>query len=172
MFSWLRRNETSADPQQAAELYESVRSHLQEGDEDSVIIIASVAALLLCIAYADSDYDSREEAVLRATLGRMHGMDQAGVESIMSVLREKLVRITGAEATTYARELLNLTDDDFRVQLLDLLLAVAAADDNVTVSETNILRDVTKALGLSQATYLKAQSVHRDKLAVLRRERS
>jgi len=172
MFSWLQRSSSPNDPQQAAELYRVVRAELKDSDEDSVTIVASIAAVLLCIAYADCDYDSREESVVRLTLERMHGIDEAGVNAIMTVLKAHTVRITGAEASTYARELLSLTDEDFRIELLDVLLLVAAADGTITVSETNILRDVTKAMGLSQAQYLKAQSAHRDKLAVLKKARA
>ncbi len=172
MFSWLKRSSSPNDPQQAAELYRVVRAELKDSDEDSVTIVASIAAVLLCIAYADCDYDSREEAVVRLTLERMHGIDEAGVSAIMTVLNAHTVRITGAEASTYARELLSLTEEDFRVELLDVLLLVAAADGTITVSETNILRDVTKAMGLNQAQYLTAQSAHRDKLAVLKKARA
>jgi uncharacterized tellurite resistance protein B-like protein len=134
MFSWLKRSSSPNDPQQAAELYRVVRAELKDSDEDSVTIVASIAAVLLCIAYADCDYDSREEAVVRLTLERMHGIDEAGVSAIMTVLNAHTVRIT--------------------------------------VSETNILRDVTKAMGLNQAQYLTAQSAHRDKLAVLKKARA
>lgn len=172
MFSWLRRSASPNDPQQAAELYGVVRSQLNDSDEESVTIVASVAAVLLCIAYADCDYDSHEEAVVRLTLERVHGIDAAGVSAIMTVLNSHTVRITGAEASTYARELLSLTEEDFRIELLDMLLLVAAADGAITVTETNILRDVTKAMGLSPAHYLEAQSTHRDKLAVLKKARA
>ena len=168
MFGWLKAKIQGADPERARELYEAVRAGLDDKDDVHVRIVASVAALLLCVAYADSDYAPEEEQVLRGVLERVRGLDRAGVDAIASVLREKAVLIASAEASTYARELLELTDEDFRLQLLDALVDLAAADDDISVAETNTLRIATRSLGLSQAAYNASQSRHRDKLGVLK----
>ena len=85
MFGWFKRKEETADRGKAAALYEAVRSALGDDDEH-VRIVASVAALLLCVAYADLDYSAGEEEVLRATLSRVHGLQSDGVEAILRVL--------------------------------------------------------------------------------------
>jgi uncharacterized tellurite resistance protein B-like protein len=170
MFSWLKRGEDRApESQRATLLYGAVREALAGADDVHVRIVGSIAALLLCVAYADASYDDSEEQVLREQLSRIQGLDAAGVEAIARVLREHTALIIGAEGTSYARELLELTDDGFRHELLDVLVDVAAADDEITVAETNMLRSITKALGLSPEDYLAAQARHRDKLAVLKK---
>lgn len=169
MFGWLKRKNERADPERAAELYAAVRQALDDDDDDiHVRIVASVAALLLCVAYADSDYAPEEEQVLRDMLGRVRGLDHFGVEAIAVVLRAHTVHIASAEATTYSRELLELTDEDFRLQVLDTLVDLAAADDEIIVAETNMLRGVARALGLPQDAYTASQRRHRDKLGVLK----
>lgn len=169
MFAWLKRKSEPADPAHAAALYAAVRQALGDRDDVHVRIVASIAALLLCVAYADSDYAAEEETVLRAMLGRLQGLDAAGVDAIAETLRQHNVRIAGAEATSYARELLELGDEPFRLELLDVLIDLAAADDQITVSETNMLRQITQAMGLSQDDYNASQARHRDKLSVLKR---
>jgi uncharacterized tellurite resistance protein B-like protein len=169
MFEWLKRATETADRDKAAALYAAVRAALADHDATHVRIVGSVAALLLCVAYADLRYDPAEERLVRDTLARMQGLDPAGVDAVVGVLRRHTVDITAAEATSYARELLELTDEDFRVELLDLLVDVAAADDDISLPEVNMLRGIVKALGLSQAHYNDSQARHRDKLAVLRR---
>ena len=172
MFGWLRRKNEPADPEQARALYAAVRSALKgpdgEPDDETVRIVASIAALLVCVAYADLDYDQDEERVVRDTLRRINGLDDFDVRAILGVLREHTVSITSAESSSYARELLELTDDDLRHQLLDTLVDLAAADGEITVSETNMLRHIARGLGLSQATYNASQARHRDKLSVLK----
>ena len=168
MFSWLKRKEEVADRDKAAMLYAAVRASLRDQDDVHVRIVASVGALLLCVAYADLDYAPAEEELLRGTLSRIHGLDAEGVEAILRVLREQSVLIAAAEASSYARELLELCDEDFRVELLDVLVDVAAADGDVSLPEVNMLRGIVKALGLTQAHYNESQARHRDKLAVLR----
>lgn len=169
MFGWLkRRSESAPESKRATLLYGAVRESLADDDDVHVRIVGSIAALLLCVAYADSSYHEAEEQVLRRELGRVHGLDAAGVDAIARVLRQHTALIIGAEGTSYARELLELTDEEFRLELLDVLVDVAAADDEITVTETNMLRSITRALGLSTEHYLTAQSRHRDKLAVLK----
>lgn len=169
MFSFLKKKRAAADPGRARELYAAVRSALGDDDDVHVRIVASTAALLVCIAYADCDYSSEEEAVVRSTLARVQGLDAAGIAAIAEVLRAHTVAIASAEATTYARELVLLTEPDFRAQLLDVLVDLAGADGVLTVSETNALRTTTRALGLPQEIYTASQARHRDKLAVLKR---
>ncbi len=168
MFSWLFGKDPPGDPEHARALYHEVRRALGNDDDVQVRIVASIAALCGCVAYADLEVEPREEQVIRATLTRIQGLDAAGVAAIAEVLRNDVVRIAGAEASTYARELLDLTDDTFRRELLDVLVDIAAADDEITVAETNMLRGIAKALGLSAAAYNQAQARHRDKLAVLK----
>jgi uncharacterized tellurite resistance protein B-like protein len=168
MFGWFKDKEERGDRGKAAALYDAVRSSLGDQDDTHVRIVASVAAVLLCVAYADLQYAREEEEVLGRTLGRVQGLDSFGVEAILKVLREQTIIIASGEATTYARELLELTEDDFRLELLDVLVDLAAADETITVAETNMLRDVARALGLSQAHYNDSQARHRDKLSVLK----
>ena len=127
MFSWLLGKDTSPESERAKVLYGTVRKALIQGggdelgdDDVTVRIVAASAALLLCIAFADSDYAPEESRVLRETLSRIRALDRHGVDAIMSVLDDHKVLLTSAEATTYARELLSLTEADFRLQLLDV----------------------------------------------------
>jgi uncharacterized tellurite resistance protein B-like protein len=167
VFGWLRSKKAGADPERGRALYEAVRGQLGEGDDELVRIVGSVAALMICVAYADLDVRPEELHEVAGTLGRVRGLDERGVRAIVEVLREHTVTIAAAEATTYARELLALTDEDFRVQLLDGLIDVAAADGEVSLTETNILRPIAIALGLTQQHYNASQARHRDRLAVL-----
>lgn len=167
MFGWFKRKDEKANRKEASVLYETVRAALDDDDDATVRIVASVAALAVCVAYADLDYAPAEEEVLQRTLERVHGLSGQGVTTILRVLREHTVTITGGEATSYARELLELTEEDFRLELLDVLLDLAASDDEISVAETNMLRAVVAALGLTQQHYNASQARHREKLGVL-----
>lgn len=168
MFAWFKREKNERRRDNARALYDAVHQSLGDDDDVHARIVASIAALLLCVAYADGEYHPQEEALLRATLAKIHGLDAGGVEAIARVLREHTVLITSAEASSYGRELLDLTDDDFRLELVDVLVDVAAADGEITVAETNLLREATRSLGLPQAAYNASQARHRDKLSVLK----
>jgi tellurite resistance protein len=78
------------------------------------------------------------------------------------------VQVSTVEVPRYCRVLRELGDRELRVEVLQVLVDVAAADGVITTRETNILRQITTALGLSQSDYNEAQDKHKDRLAALR----
>lgn len=170
MLRWLTDKLGLVVPSQAATtLEEVVRAHLPEADEATMKLVVALAGLLGTVAYADRDYSDEEERRIRIELGRVSGLTEAGVDAICAVLRQHIVTIATVEAPTYAREVRELGERELRLEVLGALVDLAAADDDISVAETNVLRALVPALGLSQADYNAAQSRHRDKLSVLKK---
>lgn len=164
---WLEETFVGVAPGRTTRLAEVVRAHLGDADEDTVRLVVAVAGLLGTVAYADRDYAAVEEVRIRDVLGRIDRLGPSGVDAICAVLREDIVSIATVEAPRYAREVREHAERDVRREILDALVDVAAADDEITLAETNVLRSTTTALGLSQEEYNASQSRHRDKLRVL-----
>jgi uncharacterized tellurite resistance protein B-like protein len=167
MLRWLAEQISSAASEEGTPLERVVRAQMD--DAEGARIVAAVAGLLGTVAYADRRYAAVEEERIRQELARVKGLTATGVEAICAVLREHIVEISTVEAPVYARELLALADRDLRLEVLEALVDLAAADDEITVAETNVLRLTATALGLTQQDYNAAQSRHRDKLKVLRK---
>lgn len=156
-------------PIEGAEKVESVvRAVLQDAEPETIHVVTAIAGLLGAVAYADRDYSSEEEALVRSELSRIHGMTPEGVEAICSVLRAHIVEVTTVQTPRYCRALLELTDRELRFEVLQLLVDVAAADGTITQNETNFLRGLVVSLGLTQDDYNAAQAKYRDRLAVLK----
>lgn len=155
-------------PEEATTLEAVVRKHLVGADEDTTKMIVAAAGLLGTVAYADRDYSAAEEARIRAQLARVPRLSAAAVDAVCAVLREQIVTIATVEAPIYARALRELTEPGQRREILDVLVDLAAADEEITVAETNVLRQTATALGLSQHDYNASQQRHRDKLKVLK----
>jgi len=168
MLRWLAEKITSASPPGGTPLERTVRAEMSGDDEEGTRIVAAITGLLGAVAYADREYAPVEEGRIREQLARVEGLTTTGIDAICAVLREHIVDISTTEAPIYARELLDLADRDFRLEVLDALVDLAAADDEITVAETNVLRLTATALGLTQTDYNASQSRHRDKLKVLR----
>ncbi|HKO50165.1 MAG TPA: TerB family tellurite resistance protein, partial [Polyangiaceae bacterium] len=92
------------------------------------------------------------------------GMTLSGVDAICKTLREHIVEISSVETPRFARALLELADTDLRREVLGTLVELAAADESITLAETNMLRQLTKSLGLSPQDYLELQERHRQHL--------
>jgi uncharacterized tellurite resistance protein B-like protein len=144
-----------------------VQRELPEADEETVLVVAAIAGLLGAVAYADRTYGPDEEARVRSELSRVHGMTPPGIEAVCTVLRAHIVEMSTVQAPRHARLLLELCDRELRVEVLDTLVELAAADGTIDTAEVNALRLLTNALGLTQHDYNDAQAKHRARLKVL-----
>ncbi|MBK9001581.1 MAG: TerB family tellurite resistance protein [Myxococcales bacterium] len=162
---WLAkaRAETAESP-----LARAIRAHMPGADEESVRVVTAIAGLLAAVAYADRDYSDVEERRVREELHRVHGMTEMGVDAIADALRRDIVGLTTVELPRSARTMVELADEELRLEVLEVLVDVAAADGDISHAETTLLRQLTTSLGLTQDDYNRAQAKHRDKLSVLR----
>jgi len=157
-------------PEDAQEILYRVREHLPEADDDTARVVAALGGLLAAVAYADRNYSTDEEAVVRKLLARVNGMTPAGVDAICDAMRRHVVEASTVGMLRFTRELRELGDAELRREVLDALVDLAAADGRVTMNETNVLRQITTSLGLSQLDYNDAQARHRDRLSILKPE--
>ncbi len=152
----------------AEQMAVAVRTHLPDADDETVRVVTCVAGLLGAVAYADRDYSAAEERRVRAELARVQGMPEAGIGAVADALRRNIVEVSTVQVQRYCRALRELADRELRLELLDVLVDVAAADGVISFDEVKVLRQVTAALGLDQTDYNTAQERHRDKLAALK----
>ena len=161
------RKTTPPDPDEG-KLVSLVAQHMPDADPGLVKVVASVAGLLACVAYADREYSEREESRVREELNRIHGLDSKGADAICDVLAAHIREISSTVSHACTRTLRENASENQRLEVLQVLVDLAAVNDELTTAETNLLRRITDSLGLSQNDYNKAQALHRDKLAVLK----
>lgn len=148
----------------------AVRDELAVGgaDPETIRVVSAMAGLLGAVAYADRNFSQAEEDRLLLELGRIHGMTASGARAITAVLRKHVLAVSSVGIPYYCRALRELGDRELRLEVLEALLGLAAADGVIDQAEVNLLRQVATSLGLSQSDYNEAQARHRDKLASLR----
>lgn len=168
MIFW-KPKQSSSPKDAAARLRQAVRQYLPNADDASVRTAAAVAGLLVGVAYADREYSEAEQAHVRQVLSRVRGLEPDGVEAIFRVLQESSVEVATVHTHAFTRELKQLTDRESRVEILDLLVDLAAADETISGAETVFLRQVATSMGLTQADYNASQQRYRDKLSVLQK---
>jgi uncharacterized tellurite resistance protein B-like protein len=151
-----------------SDLARAVQAHLPDANEDTCRIVTAVVGLLGCVAYADHDYSQVEQDKVREELSRIKGLDALHVGAICHVLRDHVLEISTLQSHIWTRELRQLAGMELRLEVLDLLMDLAAVDDDVSVEEVNSLRRIAAALGLSQDDYNRSQERHRDKIAALK----
>ena len=162
---WLKTLGAREEASAGGALRASIERELPGADPETVTVVTSITGLLGTVAYADRDYSPAEEARVRAELLRVQGMTISGVDAICKTLREHIVEISSVETPRLARDLRELADVDLRREVLGAMVELAAADESITLAETNMLRQLTKSLGLSQEDYLELQQRHRRHLS-------
>ena len=168
MFRWITDKLTDQSSATSHPLEDTVRQHLPGADDEKIRIVVAIAGLMGTVAYADQEYTEVEELRIRAELGRIEGLGKAGVDAICAVLRKHIVESRPSRPQFTRVSSSRWPIETLRREVLDALLDVAAADDEIVLAETNSLRLTATALGLTQADYNESQERHRGKLAALR----
>jgi uncharacterized tellurite resistance protein B-like protein len=146
-----------------------VADHLPDADGETREIVVAIAGLLANVAYADRTYDEAEQSHAREALGRIHALPAAGADAICEALRKHLVPIAAGNPQRHTRALRELAEPELRNEVLEALVDLAAADGELAMVETELLRRTASALGLDQNAYVQAQARHRERLSVLKR---
>jgi uncharacterized tellurite resistance protein B-like protein len=167
MFFRSSKSAPEAPPEASALLIETVKRHMPDADPDVVAIVGAVAGLLARVAYADLELSESELDEIRHQLGNVEGFEKPGIEAVCELVREHSQALGVEGIQTYTRVLYDETSRALRIEVLDVLLDLAAADGRVTLDETNLLRRITTSLGLSDADYQVSQERYRKKLSVL-----
>jgi uncharacterized tellurite resistance protein B-like protein len=167
LFRWLFGDAQSSPPSASDELMALVRRSLPEADAQTAAIIGAVAGLLAVIAYADRVYTDEEKAQVQASLARMHGLSAGSVNAIGLLLEVRIAELAHESLQIYTRVLYEGMERPARLEVLDLLMDLAAADQVLSMDETNMLRRVARGLGLTDQEYLTSQDRHRARLSLL-----
>ena len=145
-----------------------VSAQLVDADRETIEIVTAIAGLLAAVAYADRHVSPEETQALREALSRIHGLDEPGVHAIETALCADVVRIATVERPRFTRALVEHADRALRLEVLAVLVELAAADGVLTLSEVSTLRSLATALGLDQSDYNLLQERHKDRLSTLK----
>lgn len=159
-----RLDERDADER----LLEVVSAAMPGADADTRAIVMACAGLFSSVAYADREFSEAEVEQIQRLLGDIRGLDPAGARAITASLKAQVVELSNVHRSRFCRTLAELGDRDLRLHVLELLLQLAAADDEISQDEVATLRQTTTSLGLSQDDYNRLQRQHREKLSTLR----
>lgn len=135
---------------------------------DEARYIASFAYILSRVAYADLEISDEETAKMEE-LVQHHGnlsADQAILVVQIAKSQNQLLGVT--EDYLVTREFKQISTEAQRIELLDCLFAVSAADDSISSAEEAQIRQIASELGLGHKDYVAARSAYSAKREVLK----
>ena len=117
--------------------------------------LALLGGLMGIVAHADHDIHERELEEIRRQLAQRGSFDDSTMDFLLAIIYEESVR--GLDRYLLIAEYAGDATLHERVELLDLLFAVAAADGALTHVELEELRAISAALHLSHKQYIEAK---------------
>jgi uncharacterized tellurite resistance protein B-like protein len=141
---------------------------LEHMDVDKARYLAAFAYILSRVARADLKI-APEEARLIEQQVREHGeLSEEQAILIGQIARHQQLLFGATEDFLVTREFKRIATHEQKLQLLDCLYAVAAAEVSVSVVEDNEIRKIASELGLEHPEIIAVRSRYRERLAVLR----
>lgn len=171
LFRLLFGEKTASTPTATDELRRLVEAAMPGADAQSAGIVGAVAGLCAIVAFADREYSPSERSAVRELLGKVHGLPSHAVEGVCALLDARIAELAHESIQTCTRVLYEQTERQARLEVLDMLMDLAAADEVVSTDETNMLRRIANGLGLSENEYLSSQARYRERLSILKPSR-
>lgn len=131
--------------------------------------VACFAYILTRPARADHEVTDAEAVRMRHIVVEGTGVTDEQAETIVRVARDAARHSGGTEDYLITREFERLASRDEKLQLLDALFAVSAADESILTVEDNEVRRVASELKLEHGDYIATRRKHLEHLEVFRR---
>jgi uncharacterized tellurite resistance protein B-like protein len=144
---------------------------LERMDPSRARFLAAFAYVLSRVASADlkiSDDETEKMVEIVQKLGHIPE-EQAVLVVAIATNQNKLFGST--EDYLVTREFREIASDEQRIEMLDCLFAVSAADDSITGDEEEQIRQISNELGFTHEDYIQARLAYSDKRSILKRMR-
>ncbi|KYF66703.1 DNA-binding protein [Sorangium cellulosum] len=150
LLAWLGLKQGGSFPNLDA-LLKELRTALP--DDEAVVLryIATVIVLLGKVACVDGRFSSKEDELLRELLTHVDGLAPSGVDAVFNALQGKLPALQEGEVDRCYRELKALCNASERVEVVRLLIRLAAADGAPTPAERAEITSIAEELGVPLA---------------------
>ncbi len=128
--------------------------------------IAAFAFMLSRVANADLDISAEEVIEMERLVVDEGGLaaDQAVI--VVQIAKSQNLLFGGTENYLVAKEFNQFASRDDKLRLLRCLFAVGAADDSISATEDNVIRQVAEELNLEHRDFIDVRAAFRDKLGV------
>jgi uncharacterized tellurite resistance protein B-like protein len=145
------------------QLEATIRAQLPGADATRVETVVALCGLVASVAYIDRTYADAERPHVRRALALIAGLTAPGVEAIGQALEAHMSTIATLDPRPHASVLRDHLNVTLHRELLDVLADLAAADDALTLIESDSLRRTADALGLTNEEFQAALERHKDK---------
>jgi len=157
--------------EQADEALDPIASTLEGLEPDRARFFAAFAYVLARVAGSDLRVEASETESMVETLSALTGIGDSEARLVAEIACSRMEDLEASHNYLVTREFGRLSETAEKIQLLECLYALAAADGVITGDESEEVASIAEEIGLSRADALALRSRFRDKLAEFRKLR-
>lgn len=137
--------------------------------EDKARFVAAFAFMLSRVAHADLDISDEETRAMEQIVVEPGGLPEEQATLVVQMAKTQNLLFGGTENYLVAKEFNRIATREQKLSLLHCLFAVGAADDSISATENNVVRQIAEELNLEHADFIAVRSRFREHLAVFQR---
>ncbi len=130
--------------------------------------LAAFAYVLSRVAHADSRITGDETEAMREIVRKLGHLPEAQAVLVVEIAKHQARLFGGTENYLVTREFREIATEEQRLELLDCVFAVAAADGAISTIEESQAGQIARELGFTQPEYASALAAHAEHRTVLR----
>lgn len=128
-----------------------LETRLEQLEPEQARYVAAFSFVLARVAHADLDIDDSEVAEIRLRVAALTGLGDFESGIVAEIAQSLATQVGGTDNYTVTRAFRRLSTRVQRIQLLECLYAVAAADGSILTSESREILNIAEELGLTRA---------------------
>ena len=143
---------------------------LEHMEPERARYVAAFSYILSRVARADLHVSSEETREMERIV-REHGkLSEEQALIVVEMAKNQNLLFGGTENFLVTRQMSGIATRAQKLELLDCLFAVSAADDSISTAEDSVIRQIATELRLGHAEFISVRARFRDHLAVLKKK--
>jgi uncharacterized tellurite resistance protein B-like protein len=131
--------------------------------------LAAFSYVLSRVAAADMDVSMEETQQMETLISELGGLPEEQAVIVVQMAKMQNALFGGTEDFLVTREFNKIASRQQKLQLLQCLFGVSAADQSISTVEDNTIRQICRELLLEDRDFYAARSAFREYLAVLKK---
>ena len=149
-----------------------IAKELDELPDDQALRLAAFAYVLGRVAHADSHFSESETQKMQDIVQLLGHIPESQAVLLVEIAKHQVRLFGGTENFSVSRRFRELSTPEQRIELLECVFAVSAADNSITVVEEGQARQISKELRLTHKEFIQARSAYVGHLEALKELRA
>ncbi len=147
-----------ADVERDTQTVQRIIDELGRLDPDRARYLAAFAYVLGRVAHADQHVSAEEVAAMRTFVRELGHLPEVQALLVVQIAQSQNELFGGTEDFLVTRQFKEMSTPEQRMELLDCLFAVSAANDSISGVEESRIRQIASELSIDHAAFVEARA--------------